>query len=400
MLNDLKVSAFLAVRAIKRGGRAGFVLNILIIAMVFMNMILLSSIISGSVNLFYEQTIDYETSDVIVKPGEDKRVISSADELVNKINGIPGVRRASPHYSLGATLSNEDKSISIPVTAIKPRDETEVTKVSETVVQGNYLGSGDLDEIIIGFQVAGNEDERKDFFDSLGGAEVGDTIEVAFANGVIKDYRIKGIFQTKSWTVDLTAFVSWDEMNSVLGYDNSEASEILVKSMKGHSPEEVKYSMLTFNVPDKIQTWEESMTGIIEDSLETFDIINNISLFVSLVIAIVVIFIVMMIKAINNKKQIAILKAIGIHKNIIVNSYVIQVLLISLIGIILGLIGIEAIIAYFTAHPMEFPDGNVTPYVETAVLIENAVMLTAVSCIAGYIPARRIAGENILEAMR
>ena len=65
----------------------------------------------------------------------------------------------------------------------------------------------------------------------------------------------------------------------------------------------------------------------------SFAIINLISTAVSLVIATVVIFIVVFINTVNRRRQIGILKAIGIDKGLIVNSYVLQVVFMSVVGI-------------------------------------------------------------------
>ncbi|MDD1659661.1 MAG: ABC transporter permease, partial [Methanomicrobiales archaeon] len=364
MRERIRVSAFLASRSLRRGGTGGVILNCAIIALVFTNMILLPSIISGSMDLFMSQLRDYQTSEIVIEPSGDERFIEDADTLVARVNRVPGVARASARYSLGATLSRKSKSLSMPVVAFRPRDEVEVTKIHEKMSEGDFLGAGDLGQIMIGQFVAGNEDERLDFFESLGGARVGDSIEVAYSNGVVREYRIKGIFTTKSYLADYTVFVSWDEMESVLGAAQDQATEVLVRT-DGTAPlEQVKQNLLLYGVQEKVKTWREAMTLAVEQSIESFDIINTIAALVSLVIAVVVISIVVTIKAINQRRQIGILKAIGIRWDIIVGSYVFQVLAISAAGILLGILATLALMAYFTAHPIVFPDGDVVPRAE------------------------------------
>ncbi|WOF16919.1 ABC transporter permease [Methanoplanus sp. FWC-SCC4] len=400
MLNDLKVSAFLATRSLKRGSRGSFVLNILIIAMVFTNMILLPSIITGSVMLFNEQTINYQTSDIIISPKSEERYIEDASALLDKINRIPGVLRASARYQLGSTINFESKSVSIPITAFQPSDETEVTLIHTKMRDGNFLSSADTGEIILGSYAIGNEDESKDFLKSLGAPDVGDSVTVSFENGERREYRIKGIFETKSYQTDYTGFITWDEMENVLGTEIESATSILVKTENPEDVDKVKLNLISYGVSEEVKTWEEALSKIVEESVETFNIINDITMLVSLIIAVVVLFIVIMIKAINNRRQIGILKAIGINKQIIINSYVFQVLIICILGIILGLILVRLLTFYFTLYPMKFPDGDVVPHVETSLLIENAISLLIASAIAGYVPAWRITKENILDAMR
>jgi putative ABC transport system permease protein len=400
MRERLRVSAFLASRTLRRAGAGGVLLNCAIIALVFTNMILLPSIISGSVDLFMSQVRDYQTSDILIEPSGDDRFIGDVDTLTARVNRVPGVARSSARYSLGATLSRKSKSLSMPVIAFRPRDEVEVTRIHEHMTEGDFLGAGDLGQIMVGKWVAGNEDERLDFFDSLGGARVGDSVEVAYSNGVVREYRIKGIFTTKSYAADYNVFVTWDEMASVLGEEPDQATEVLVR-IDGTAPvEQVKANLLTYGVQEEVKTWREAMTLAVEQSIESFDIINTIAALVSLVIAVVVIGIVVAIKAINQRRQIGILKAIGIRWDIIVGSYVFQVLAIAIAGIVMGFIATQLLMAWFTVHPIVFPDGDVVPRAEWGTMIVYAAWLLLASAAAGFVPAWWIARENILDAMR
>jgi len=110
---------------------------------------------------------------------------------------------------------------------------------------------------------------------------------------------------------------------------------------------------------------------------------QHISTLVSLVIAIVVIFIVIMIKTINNRRQIGILKAIGIHRTIITFSYVFQVTS-SLSWHTIGLLILFAMNLYFSVYPIVFPDGDIRPAFTITDLAANAVLLFIASTIAVF----------------
>lgn len=400
MFQNQKVALFLAIRSLGRSSRSGLLLIIMIIALVFTNMLFLSSLVQGAVQLFNENTIEYSTSDILIEPRGDERYIESADTLLTKVNNVPGVRRASSRYTLGATLFSEDKSLSLPVTAFHSLDEREVTKIHTKMQEGEFLSTGDTDAIMIGSLVAGNEDESKDLFESLGGVRVGDSIEVIFANGVRKEYRVKGIFQTKFYQVDYTAYITWEEMNRVLGQENKRASNIAVNVEQGRDLDAMVTSLMRFGVQEDVKTWKTVMGQAVEQAVESYDILNNITVLVSLIIGMVVIFIVNMIKALNNRRQIGILRAIGIERSIIVQSYIFQVMVIALLGTILGLFIMQGLIVYFQIYPLEFPEGNVSLYVQPLDMAVNALYLFFTACIAGTIPAWRITREAILDAMR
>ena len=75
---------------------------------------------------------------------------------------------------------------------------------------------------------------------------------------------------------------------------------------------------------------------------------------VSLVIAIVVLFIVIMIKTLNSRRQIGVLKALGVEKSIIIHNYLFQVLLLTLAGAIAGVIIVEGMVGLLTLFPIQF----------------------------------------------
>ena len=217
MFERERVAFYMAARSLARGSRTSLLLNVAIIGLVFTNMILLPSIISGSAELFNQQTIDYQTSDIQVRPVEGDQYIYRAGALLETINRAPGVWRASARYGIGATLMARNRSVSVPVTAIDPRNEVEVTKIHERMKDGEFFSGGERGEILIGQYMAGNEDTRKDLFTSLGGVKVGERIEVAFANGATREYVVKGIYETRSYLVDYSAFITWDELDSLAG---------------------------------------------------------------------------------------------------------------------------------------------------------------------------------------
>lgn len=400
MLAQEKVSFFLALRSLQRGNVGSLILTVVIVGMVFTNMIFLPSIITGAIKNYERQTVETYTSDIIIEPKTDYLYIEDLSGLLEKVNRVPGVKRAAPHISTGAVLTHKGKSLSMAVEGIRPRDEVLVTTVNKYMIEGDYLGDGDTGEIIIGYYVAGNKDESEDFLPSLGGVRVGDTITAEYTNGVVREYRVKGIFRTYSFNVDYTVYTTWDEAELVAGMPIDNATSVLVKIDTGYQDTIVKKNLLRNGVQEDVKTWLEFLGMAYQRAVESYAIINNITLIVSLVIAAVVLFVVIMIKTLNSRRQIGILLAIGIKRNIIINSYLFQVLILSILGIIFGTLVVLGLTVYFTAFPIQFPEGNIYPYIVPADITTYALYLFAASAIAGYIPAWRIARKEILESMR
>lgn len=399
MLAGLRVSAFLAWKSIRRGSKGTLVLTIMIIALIFVNLVFLPSIISGVVETFNTQSIEFDFGNLVIEPREGSQYIDDVAALQKKVERIPGVTGTSARTTAGVTYFYKGRNAASTLYGIVPEDERSVTRIAEYMTEGEFLSNGDTNAIIMGTTLAGTEGEEAGGLPSLQGVVVGDSVEVGYPNGETRTYRVKGVFETQSFGVDTAAFVTRREMNSVLGLQD-QASVILVKTEENGREEEYQRELLSYGIQEEVRTYQEKAGGFVDQAIQSFNIINAISTLVSLIIAIVVIFIVIFINTVNRRRQIGILKAIGIDQQIIINSYVLQVLFITAVGALVGIALNAGVTTYLTAYPLVFPGGPVYPDVEASAILRSIASLFAVSLVAGYIPAWRIAREDILSAIR
>ncbi len=395
----LRVSAFLAWKSIHRGSKGTLALTIMIIALVFVNLVFLPSIISGVVETFNAQSIDFNLGNLVIEPREGSQYIGNATDLQQTVERIPGIVGTSARITAGVTYFYRGRNAASTLYGITPEDERSVTKIADYMTEGEFLSNGDTDAIVMGATLAGVEGEEAGGLPSLRGVGVGDSVEVAYPNGETRTYRVKGIFKTQSFGVDTAAFVTSREMNEVLGLQD-QASVILVKTEVNGREEEYKMELLSYGIQEEIRTFQEKAGGFVDQAIQSFNIINAISTLVSLIIAVVVVFIVIFINTVNRRRQIGILKAIGIDQQIIINSYVLQVLFITAVGALVGMALNAGLTTYLTAYPLVFPGGPVYPVVEAPAVLRSIASLFAVSVVAGYIPAWQIVREDILSAIR
>jgi putative ABC transport system permease protein len=399
---ELKVSLFLAWRSLVRGNRSSVLLNVLIISMVFTNMMFFPALMSGIGVDIKEQIVAYQTSNILIEPAKGDQYISDLDTLLDRVNGMPGVERATPHYQMGATLKFRGRLLGSTIHAIRPGEEKYVSPLHTTMIAGSYLGESDTGEAIIGELVAGspNVREEDEFNPSLGGVRVGDSVLIEFANGFEKEYRVKGIFRTGNYDMDNRVLVTWEDMEEVVGEPLDYAPYITVRVKPDYSESMVKNQLLQYGLREKVQTTDDLLNKGIGRALASFSIIGLISMLVSLVIAVVVLFIVIMIKTLHNRRQIGILKAIGVERSVIMHSYGFQVIILSIAGILLGFVFTGLIVVYMTYYPMVTPEFSATPYVTPFDLAFNGMVLFAASVMSGYLPAWKVARQNIQQVLR
>jgi putative ABC transport system permease protein len=188
-------------------------------------------------------------------------------------------------------------------------------------------------------------------------------------------------------------------MESVLGL-HDRASEILIKTDESYTEQYYTNQLRQAGVelPD-IKQWKDFI-GLVLGIADTFDIIKRIILFIGLMVAGVTIFIVIFIATVSRRKQIGIMKAIGMKEQIIVTSYIFLALFYALIGIGVGTMILEFIIRpYFIAHPLSFPMGLVSLYLVPSEFLISVISMITVSIVAGFIPSWQVTRENIIKAI-
>ena len=136
-------------------------------------------------------------------------------------------------------------------------------------------------------------------------------------------------------------------------------------------------------------------------ALQSFAIINMVSLIVSIIITTVVLFVVITIKTLNSRKQIGILKAIGVDKEVIMHTYGFQVIILAVFGIFFGIVLTSLLALYMSVNPVVTPEWSAYPVPDPHGLSSsNSLILLCASVVAGYIPAYQVSREDIQTAMR
>ena len=399
---ELKVAFLLALRSLQRGSRTSVALTVLIIAMCFTNMVFLPGLFNGIGQSITDQIVSYETGNVLVSPKTGEQYVSDVDAVLDLINSMPGVERATPHYTKAATLKYRDRVLGVSVRVIRPNDEKFVSPLYTKMVSGSYLGEDDTGEVIIGKPVAGDPTIKREDEDqpSLGGVRVGDSITIEYGTGNAREYRVKGIYYTGWYQSDTTVYTTWTDMEQVEGQKLDKAEYITVRTKPGYTEKYVKNELQQYGVSEDVQTMTDLLQKSMGRALQSFAIINFVSLIVGIVITTVVLFIVITIKTINSRKQIGILRAIGVDKEVIMHNYGMQVVIMAVMGIFFGVILTFLISVYMTAHPVVTPEWSATIYLTPMDYVTNSLILFLASVVAGYVPAWQVSREDIQSAMR
>jgi ABC-type antimicrobial peptide transport system permease subunit len=133
---------------------------------------------------------------------------------------------------------------------------------------------------------------------------------------------------------------------------------------------------------------------------QLFGLLGNVFGLIGLIVAIITLFIVIFINALTRRRQIGILKGIGVRGATILWSYVFQSLFYVIIGSGIGLLLTFYVLKpFFVANPIDFPfsDGILVAEVGTTFL--RVGILVIVGIFAGLIPSWMVVRRNTLNAI-
>ncbi|MEA3229892.1 MAG: ABC transporter permease, partial [archaeon] len=101
MINDIRVGALIAFSSIKRGNKKTLMFIVFVLSLIFMNLVFLPSMIGGISGLFTGMMQDYPYGDIVIEPSGDNTYINNADNVLQKVRAINGVRAATKRLGAG-----------------------------------------------------------------------------------------------------------------------------------------------------------------------------------------------------------------------------------------------------------------------------------------------------------
>ncbi len=396
-MRQLFLPFYLTFQYLRRGRKWTLMLTLFLMTVAFINLIFIPSLFSGIIDGANNQIIDTMTGNIYVMPKDGNDYINNKSQTIDQLRAVDGVEAISAKTLLPARLKYKNITGNWQISAINPNNDKKVSNISTKMISGSYLNESDTDQIIIGTQIAGGKDIEENAL-SFKGAKVGEKVSLIL-DGKLKEFTIKGIFDSNFVESDKRAFISETALNSIMPNANNKATTINAKIDQNANENDVIKSIEAKGINGKVYSWEEA-TGLMKSVSNSFLTINILLSFTSVMIAAVTIVIIIYVTIINKRKEIGILRAIGIKPHIIVSSYVLLSAVYAFSGIIIGTVVFTTILMpYFQVHPFVLPICDAVLVLNWPDYILRADIIMIVSVIAGYIPAVIITRVKILDAI-
>lgn len=409
-MKPIQTALFLAKRFILRANISTTLLVIVVMALTFLNLVFVSGILVGLIEGSSRDYTRYYSGDVLVSNLPDKTFIERSSVIISALSDHPEVISFSPRYIESATieanylqLTKRNRlrdTVGAELVGVDLAREELVTNLSQFVTVGEYLAPGDEGVVVIGAELL-EEYSPISFagFETIAGIEPGSKLRVNIGDRT-KEVTVKGILESKSGPVERRLYFPERELRQFIGRTDFNVDEIAV--LASNSPEALRDSLLARGFGDfaLIRTSGEAQGVFFNEIKGTFSILGNVIGTIGLIVAGITVFIVIFINAITRRRYIGILKAIGITRFTIEWTYVFIAIFYALAGTVLGLLVLYGILVpYFDQNPIDFPFSDGILAITTEGVVVRAILLMVATFIAGYLPARIIAGGNTLNAI-
>ena len=411
-MRGLRIGLLLGLRQIQRANKWTTALIIFVMMLTFLNLVAVSGILVGLIEGAVRGVKEESLGDMVISPLPEEDRILETERIMRELQTFPEIAAYTVRYKSGATLEANYKErrdlrgerdiATVNVTGIDPALEDSAMHLKQNILEGTYLEPDDQGYILVGkYYIDRYAQQFGDVFDSLGGIYPGDTVRLT-AGDISKEFIVKGIVDSKVDEVSLNTYIPEREFRRLFNRGEHNADQIAIRIEHDKDPTAVRDGLLGIGMGElaKVETFEEAQPKFITDIKNTFDVLGTFIGSIGIIVASITIFIIIFINALSRRRQIGILKAVGIQERVIEIAYVAQAAFYAFIGSTLGLLlTFFVLVPYFDAHPINFPFSDGVLVVEVSGALIRFAILFVVTLAAGFIPAWLIARQNTLNAI-
>jgi len=369
-----------------------------------------SAISHGMINRIIRSTIDNNISDIQVHSeeyviSEELSDVFLKEDVQPVIDANSGVIESYAYrVRVEAMASSANGSYQVTVLGIDKEREIMVTSIHELIVEGEYFDTETkLKEICVGRKLVEELDVR-----------LGSKIVLSFAdvegNIMYESFKITGIYKSNHSEFDkVTTYVLQEDIIPILKTGTSNFHEAALRVSEDHLDH--VYSNLKQELPGfEVKRWFE-----INKTLRAMSSMMDLSTFIMITIVLIALIFgvinTMLMVVMERRKELGMLRALGMNNYLIGRMIVLETVFLSIIGGVLGnaltlfavkWFGSRGIKYESAAEGLEQMGMGDTLYPELAVQTYLAItlLILVTALIASIFPVRRVFRQNIAETLR
>lgn len=347
---------------------------------------------------FFEQMIDnstdFLTAHVQIEPQGYRDelspglYISQPENILSKLQQYPSMVAAAPRIQVESMISSPTKTEPLILTGVKPDMETQVTRLHNVIIKGEYLKANNKSDIVLGKKLVEKLDLRIS-------EKVVVTTQLADGSLGSAAYRLVGVYQTNNEIFDRAyGFIGLQQAQSLLAMPNR-ISTIAIRLQKRDLSQSTAINLdkILAGSQYKAKSWQQIMPVLVQ----MIDV-TRLMFFVVLAIVFVVVAMgvtnTLFMSVMERTREFGVMLAMGTEPRLIVRMVVYESIVLGLIGIVLGIIMGWLLVLYysdgmdlsgFSGATSTIP--GLTDIIYPVLIIDNIWLPTLILFITGVVAA-------------
>ena len=329
--------------------------------------------------------------------------IPNGHAIYETIKKRTDVRAVSHRVVSPVMISSPTGSYGLMVYGVIPDEEKKTTKISQSMVEGNYLRDDQKNSIIISKKMA---DQLK--------VKLGSKVRLTLQNKnhdlTAGSFRVRGLFKTSDGTYDINAvFVNQKDLSDLIEL-NDEFHEMTLMTINDEHADSLTADLQREFPGIKIESWRQ-----VAPELDLMKSMTKNTLYIVLgIIMLALMFGItntMLMSVLDRTRELGVLMAIGMNRSKVFGMIVVETIFLSMTGgllgsfltwLLLGLLGYTGIdLSFWSEGLSAFGSSTILyPHVQPDSYLTLSLMMIATSIIAAIYPAFKAIRLNPATAIR
>jgi putative ABC transport system permease protein len=309
--------------------------------------------------------------------------------IVSDIEKIPEVEAVSPMVWMIGPVEGYNAAASflgsnMEIIGIDPEKEVKLQSPFVKLTVGRVFDKDEKDGAILGAAALRNMNKK-----------VGDTVKILY-KGEKYPFTITGVYETGNTASDGHLVVNLAELQKIMQMPRDRIHMIGVTPTRAEQSSLVARK-IKLMIPNVDSSYMSSAMGLLSDFTNTLQLATWVIAGIAALIGGIGIMNTMAMAITERTKEIGIMKAVGWTERDIIQSIVLESVMISLIGAIVG-IGLGCLVVLWLL-PSFF--GEVfSPILTLPTLLGALLFAVFLGVVGGFLPAKRAAGFDPIDAFR
>jgi putative ABC transport system permease protein len=330
--------------------------------------------------------------------------IPHASEVRSEITNLEHVTGVSNRTVIFSMISSAETATGVKIIGIDTASEKRVSNLYTKIIEGSYFKEKRRNPVVIGKKLAEKLNVKM-------GSKVIITLQDLDKNITAGAFRVVGLFETLNDIFDEgTIYVRNKDIKRLISFPDDAAHEIAVMIDNDEFTVSTQDEIKAIIGDNEVLNWRELSPEMsyLTETMETF-----MYIFVAIVLLALLFGIIntMLMVVLERVKELGMLMAIGMNKLRIFRMIVLETVLLSLSGGVVGIIVGWLISKYFETHALDLSlwslgyrslgyDPFVYLKIEPQHLIDTTIMVIITGIVAALYPAYKALKNDPADALR